>query len=213
MGALGRLNPANNQIRTYTIPAPSEPQPEPIMVASNNGQIWYTNLSGSVGRLDPAAASGTTSTVSPSSAPVTPVCASAGSGTAIDVSQRSGTLTWGAADYPLVQDQDGWTIYGLPQGAAPWGLAANSNNVWFNDQGSPGQRPQMLGWMEFAEEPTLTATPTDTPTITLTPTSTSTGTPGPSPTATDGPSPTPMATSRPPQDSDYWVMMPVVFKE
>ncbi len=191
-GALRRLNPQSNQLNTYTIPTLGGPSAQPVAVAISSGEIWYTNSNGSVGRLDPALASGGSKTISPSSLAGSSTCTNIGQGTAVSISRKSGKVTWNNADYSLAKDGNGWLIYDLPSGAVPWGLAVSGSSVWFNDQGTVALRAPQLGWMVISED--LAATATATPTGTLSPTPTATMTPSPSSTATGTLSPTPTST-------------------
>ena len=211
-GALRRLDPQSNQLKTHAIPATDGRAANPVAVAINNDEIWYTNSSGSIGRIDPTLASGSSKNISPSTSTVSPACKNIGPGTAVAISKKSGKLTWNNAEYSLAKDSDGWLIYDLPAGAAPWGLAASGSNVWFNDQGTIDRRAPQLGWMVLTEDPAETATATPTPTVTATPSATSTGTLSPTPTGT--PSGTLTATpDAPPPTLDQALFLPVLVGE
>lgn len=199
LGELGRINADNNQLRRYVIPAKEDEFPEPIMLSFESGLVWYTDLVGSVGSLNPATASGKTSTIAPSTTSVSPSCSSAGNGENVDISKKNGTINWKNTTYPLIHDKNGWMIYDLPEGAAPWGIIAHGASVWFNDQGDPGTRAQFLSWMKFGEDPP--------PTNTVEPSPTATDGPSPTPTATatEGPSPTPTSTP------EFWNNLPAIF--
>ncbi len=192
--ALGRLNPQSNRVTIFSVP-PSGPDPaSPIAVAANNSGTWYTDWRGQVGLLDPALAGGSSSIVSPAAESISATCTASGSGTAVPITQRSGSLAWNPADYTLAVDNKGWKIYDLPAGALPWGIAASGDDVWFADQGQAGERAQYLGWMNLPQDPGASATPTSshTPTASGTPAATPTGTL--TATSTPGSTSTPTAT-------------------
>jgi len=163
--ALERLVRKSNQKLTGVLSTTVEETALPETVAIKNGYVWYTDMSGKVGRLDPALASGSSATISPSTATGTLTCSTI-TGTPIDVSERKGTMTWTDVNYPIDQNSDGWLIFDLPIGAAPWGLAVGDNIVWFDDQGIPDVRAQTLGWM--MEGPALTTNLTGTGSGTVT---------------------------------------------
>ena len=147
LGALGRIDTQGNQVTYFAVPPTDEVIAEPVGIAIDGGEIWYTNYSGSFGLLDPTSAEGDTSLLLPANSLGSPDCSILGNGTAVDISEKSGSLTWENAAYNRVVNEGGWQIYDLPEGAAPWGIAVNSGNVWFNDQGTADLREPKLGWM------------------------------------------------------------------
>ena len=54
-----------------------------------------------------------------------------------EISVRSGVLTWSGSAASPVWDEDGWLIYQLPEGGAPYGVAASQKLLWTTD---PGQQ-------------------------------------------------------------------------
>ena len=58
-----------------------------------------------------------------------------GAGTSIAVTTRSGTLAFADLSPTLLVDAGGWTVYGLPAGSKPWGIAEAASNVWIADRG------------------------------------------------------------------------------
>jgi streptogramin lyase len=131
-GLLARLDPNADTLDTFDPPAGAEP----YMVALSENALWYgEQQTGSIGRLWPGQATATTVSVNQSSAPVSVSCESVEAAATATVSTRSGTLAWAAKDYPLLADGEGWRIYGLPDGALPWGLAVDEEHIWYVDNG------------------------------------------------------------------------------
>jgi len=131
--ALASLNPDNNQVTTYSL----SPGTLPEMLIFVDGRVWYTTISGSVGALNPALASGTTATAATGSLTTTSAsCRSIGTGATTAASSAQGTLAWGASsELAPVVDADGWTIYQLPDGADLYGIAQSSGSLWVADSG------------------------------------------------------------------------------
>jgi streptogramin lyase len=130
---LARLEPEEGRLTTYALPWGSLPQ----MVAVSGGRIWYTeDWEGSVGRLDPALASGDSKTVISDTTTLTPVCSQISLDTTGVLTTSSGSAAWASAVYTSVVDADGWSIHELPsEDAYPWGIAASRGEVWMVDYG------------------------------------------------------------------------------
>ena len=72
--------------------------------------------------MAPSIALSQSETVAPGTATITPTCSSLGGGTLSRVNTRGNLATdWVPAIYSTTVDQDGWTLYQLPDGAVPWG--------------------------------------------------------------------------------------------
>jgi streptogramin lyase len=129
---LARLEPGSDRLTAYTLPAGTTPE----MIALSGGKVWYTeSMSGTVGVLDPTSASGATSALVRTTTPVTPVCTNLGAGTSANVTISTRTIEWTPAVYTRTVNSGGWTVYELPTGALPWGIAAGNGDVWVVDQG------------------------------------------------------------------------------
>jgi streptogramin lyase len=168
---LGRLEPSTNQLKRYTPPAGTMP----AMIALISGRLWYTEqgtstVSGTVGVLDPAVAAGQTASVATGSGDLSPSCTTLGAGTSTAVTTRNGTLAFTDLSPTLLADAGGWTVYGLPAGSSPWGIAEAAGSRWIAD----GGRQKLL---RVTDSTGSTATPTATATATATGTSTPTSTP------------------------------------
>lgn len=131
---LSRLDPANNQRTRYALPDGAGSAVE--MVELRDGRVWYTeSVSGTVGALDPVAANGITSTLATSSGTATATCRTLQAAATAPATALTGTLSWASASLPLIVDAEGWTVYQLPAGASPYGIAASSGSLWVTDQG------------------------------------------------------------------------------
>jgi streptogramin lyase len=128
--ALASLDPGNDQITTYSLPLGSYPE----MLVVDDVRAWYTTVSGSVGELDPALASGTVATAATGSLTASASCRSVGTGTTTTASTAQDTLAWGTpTESAPVLDGDGWTIYQLS--ANLYGIARSSGSLWVADSG------------------------------------------------------------------------------
>jgi streptogramin lyase len=131
LGLLAQLQPDISQVTAYTLPVGSTPQ----MIAVSQGRVWYTeDTSGTLGVLDPTTATGTSAIVMTTTATVTPDCSIRGPGTSTADGIRTGSLAWTTGSYTLAVESDGWTVYRLPAGASPWGLAVVDEDVFVVDQ-------------------------------------------------------------------------------
>ncbi len=94
LGALAKLEPGSGRLTTFAIPLTGGSAAKPEAAAVSDGAIWYSDQNGRIGLLDPSLASGEFVLVSPTTRTLAADCSAAGSGTAINVSERSGTLNW-----------------------------------------------------------------------------------------------------------------------
>jgi streptogramin lyase len=180
--ALLRLAPGSGQLTTYALPSGSSPQ----MVTLIDGKVWYTESgSGTLGALDPAVAMGSTAAASSDTFSAAPACQTLGAGTTTQASATSGAFSWSSGSWEEIVASGGWTVYQLPSGGIPHGIAGYAGKPWVVDRGR--RIIARAGGAPATETPT--ATPTRTPTATNTPTPTQT--PTQTPTATQTPSPTP----------------------
>jgi streptogramin lyase len=139
-GTLDRFWPGTNELDTFDLPTGFIPE----MIAIEGRNVWYTELwDPAIGRLDPATATYSTTSLSP--APPTPAsvtCNQVAPSQTGTVSISNGTLAWVDQAYSMSVDSGGWSVYGLPEPdvAYPWGVAIDENHVYFIDSGR-----QMLG--------------------------------------------------------------------
>jgi streptogramin lyase len=154
LGALGRLDPVSGELTRFTPPAGTAP----AMVALVADRLWYTETApGAVGILDPAAAAGQTAAAATGSVAVSPSCTTFGPGASTAVTVRTGTLEFAGLSPSLLADASGWTVYALPSGSRPWGIAETAGSVWVAD----GGRQKLLRINAVTEpDPTPTATAT-----------------------------------------------------
>ena len=111
---------------------------EPWSVAVQDGMVWYTDQIGKIGRLDPAAAEEPVSTqVNPQlHGPFTTTCSTLSTAlTPGGYFFTSSNLQFTAFNPALVptSPQVGWTIYTMPGGSIPFGMAAASGAVFATD--------------------------------------------------------------------------------
>lgn len=130
LGELARLEPGANRLITYT----QSVVVHPVMISLAGEQVWYTDQSQSVGMLDPHLDPGTVITVPLNSEPAVPACTPQIPPTTNTVTVTIGQVTWSAATYTTLLDQNGWQVFQLPAGSSPWGIAAE-DSVWIVDTG------------------------------------------------------------------------------
>lgn len=120
LAQIGRLDPSTHGLRIYTLPAGTKP----YALAAAGGKIWYTeqNLA-STGKLNPGTAAYTSSQLTPTSNTVAPSCSPLGPPTSGTAGIRTGTQAWAPATYPSLVNTGGWSIYQMPAGAKPYGIA------------------------------------------------------------------------------------------
>jgi streptogramin lyase len=130
-GYVGRLNPTAGSIITFTPPVSGTPH----MLELVGDKVWYTQQSpGRLAKLDPAAASGITATVTVSSSTAISACSQLLPQAPVAITPGSGQASWTGQQYQTVVDQSGWSIYSMPDGSVPWGIAA-TDKIWVVDQG------------------------------------------------------------------------------
>jgi streptogramin lyase len=134
---LARLSPATDQLAVYELPAGAFPQ----MITFNQDLIWYTGIGSlnpsypaSLGYLDPLIAAPIDPPFIPTveNSTLTPDCVSIAPSGSGSLTTTSGNLAWSPASYSPIQQANGWWIYQLPTGSAPYGIASTSS-VWFVD--------------------------------------------------------------------------------
>ncbi len=131
LGRLGRLSPNTNEAVTYGLTAGAQP----LAAVPGIEVIWYTDLNGYIGFVDPALASGSTTTLSFSTSTVSPSCLTVSS------SSQSLTKTTGTFSFPVVtwarltSTPAGVTVYAPPgTSPVPYGMAFSDGRVWTVDQ-------------------------------------------------------------------------------
>jgi streptogramin lyase len=132
LDAMARLEPVSDLMTIFPLPVGSQPE----ILTFRNGKIWYTEaFSGAVGIMDPAVAAGTHYTPTRVMADLAPVCDTLGTGTTEAVGTLTGTLSWISGTIMPAYEAAGWTVYELPPGADPYGIADSGDYVWVGDQG------------------------------------------------------------------------------
>lgn len=132
--ALARLDPgsepgAGDPLAVYSLPGGGSL----LMVALLEGEVWYTAQSpAGIGRLDPQVAVHTDLTLQRTESVLPGGCAPLAAADSGELTITNIDISWDALSYPVVVDQPGWQVYGMPEGAAPWGIAAGSD-IWFVD--------------------------------------------------------------------------------
>ena len=135
LDALARLAPTTGEMTRFDLPVEAGTNPQ--MVEIRGDKVWFTGGSaGTVGLLDSRLAQGQTSTMASGSGSWSRTCAELGDGTTAPlVATEAGSLAWTAGSLAPTYEADGWTVYRLPSGAEPYGLASVSDYLWVTDPG------------------------------------------------------------------------------
>jgi streptogramin lyase len=134
---LGRLDPAQESFTAFDLPAHFDPQ----MLSIAGSQVWLSfqdpdSPAGGVGRLDPAAASGTVhdaARIIPNRI-IVPVCTTISPSAETTLTPSTHQADWSAQNYPVTYSQGGWLAFQLPENGSPFGIVADAE-VWLVDQG------------------------------------------------------------------------------
>jgi streptogramin lyase len=110
-GELVHLEPVGSLATAHALPAGTVP----VMIALDSGKVWSTSsINGTVGMLEPAVATGTSSDEAITTAPVTPDCRNLGAGIASAVIARTCTLAWSSSMHTRTVSGSGLAVYQLP---------------------------------------------------------------------------------------------------
>lgn len=146
-GDILSFDPDTHSLTVYALPAGEMPR----NLTLRSGKIWYTNATGSFGRLDPSIVPGVSSVLigNEINSGTDPVCVNLGEPT-IDTAGREpdGTFDWGEVTSSITEPFTGLQSYSLPTDSEPFGIMDSSGFIWITD---PGR--QKLIRMEITEEP------------------------------------------------------------
>ena len=105
-------------------------------ISLHGGEVWYTDENGVVGRLDPDAAAGTSSTLTETSyGTITPECETLSDPSSATLSPASGTFSWTDGTVSMSEIKTGLKEYALPSAAVPWGIAGVGDFILVSDNG------------------------------------------------------------------------------
>ena len=135
-GTLGRLEPNANRLTLFLPPAGDLPQKVEYFM----GRVWFTGqnateVTGTLGYLDPATALGTTPiVVTPTTAVLAPVCADAGAGLTFTTTITPGVSAFSPLPLTTTVDAQG-IAYHLPISSQPASLVRLGSDLWSTDEG------------------------------------------------------------------------------
>lgn len=150
LGNISELDPGTDTMTVYDLPEGSQPW----MLAVNGGEIWYSEypeitgtmgVTGTLGKLDPSQASGTTTQLTSGVTSLTQVCGRIDpieSDITVSVFQLS--LTWAPASAEPLVEGNGLTVYQLPASSHPYGITVSNGFVWVTDKGDPNNANPVL---------------------------------------------------------------------
>ena len=137
------------EVRTvYDLPDDQHPR----HLSLREGKIWYTNVNGTFGRLDPSEVAGVASPLEhvEIKSSIDPVCVNLGTGETLTVDQDPTPVAWADITSTRTEIETGILSYSLPEGAEPFGIASTLTDIWVSD---PGLDRQKLIRMPIDEEP------------------------------------------------------------
>jgi streptogramin lyase len=109
----------------------------PHMLSVDGAKVWYTEEAArSVGILDPGVAPGSASTISKSTSAIAePYCEPLPAAATSAPTIATGTLSWTGSNWTVLRDSGGWTVFQMPAGIKPFGIALATDRTWVADQG------------------------------------------------------------------------------
>ena len=135
-GTIGRLETSTNRLTFFTPPGGDLPQKLDYFM----GRVWFTGqnateVTGTIGYLDPATAVGTTPVVvTPTTAVLAPDCAPAGTGLTFTTSVSTGVSVFSALPLTTTIDAQG-IAYQMPISSQPASLVRLGADLWSTDEG------------------------------------------------------------------------------
>ena len=131
---VGRLETGANRLTYFNTPDGFTMQSLDFFL----GKVWYTSqteVSGTIGYLDPATATGTPpQVVTPSTALLSPACADAGAGLTFTAGIRTGVSAFSGLPLTATVNTQGIS-YGTPISSQPSDLVRLGSILWLPDQG------------------------------------------------------------------------------
>jgi len=145
-GDIISFDPMTGVRTVYDLPADQHPR----HLSLRGGKIWYTNVNGTFGRLDPAEKVGVTSTLNPViiKSSIDPICANLGAGETFPASLDAPVIDWADITSTRTDIDASILSYSLPEDAVPFGIAITQADVWLSDAGR-----QKLIRMPIEDEP------------------------------------------------------------
>jgi len=131
--AVVRFNPATGAMTIFTLPAGTHPR----NLSLRGGKVWFSDKTGKFGWLDPSTAYGTTTILSGQvlAEDMDPDCVLLGEPETDEVQPLTDTFSWSPFTSEITNPMDGVTVYSLPAGAEPFGIASTADFVWVSDRG------------------------------------------------------------------------------
>ncbi len=116
---------------SYSLPSGSHPR----NLIIDDGIIWFSDVVGGFGKLDPGIAVGEIESISKINAGViTPTCSTL-SFSSYSSPPVTGAFDWGKQESALTSPQVGLDFYSLPTGSESYGVGVANNSVWVSDRG------------------------------------------------------------------------------
>jgi len=133
-GKIASFDPDSLTMTAYNLPDGEQPRNLDLRA----GKVWYTNATGSFGRLDPTLAASTSSKLIEQviKTTITPACIFLGDPVTSESGREpDGTFTWTDVNSSKVDSLTGIQSYSLPEGSAPFGILGTMEYIWITDPG------------------------------------------------------------------------------
>lgn len=130
-GDLVRFDPATSSLKTFDLPLGERAK----NLTLEGDVVWYTNHNGSYGRLDPAKAAGTPTTLTGQviAESITPVCVEMDPPYTDTAAKETGTFSWEEITSTITKPLPGVQVFSLPTDAEPFGIATGGDYIWVSD--------------------------------------------------------------------------------
>lgn len=132
-GDIVSFDPDTLIMTVYDLPNDQHPK----NLSLDDGQVWYTDTTGSFNRLNPLEVSGVTTILEEDLIDFTivPDCALLGDPATDEADFGNGTFSWTDVESTVTEPVSGYLSFSLPDGAEPFGIANASSYIWITDPG------------------------------------------------------------------------------
>ena len=130
LGAINRLEADLDLLTTFDLPITSNP----AMLDASTSEIRFSDdLTGTIGSLSIASATGITTTLTSSLQPVAPTCNPIEPLSTTPVTLTTGVMAFTPASYASLVDSAGWKIWQVPDNGVPYGVRVSGKSTWVVD--------------------------------------------------------------------------------
>lgn len=145
-GIIYKFNPVTKVFSAYSVPIENTAT---MGVTLLNGKVWFANLSGLIGEMDPLAAtpyySEEIAEADHETLGLNANCTSVATTESLDPPlTQQGTLSFTDQSYPVDSSHTGWTLYQVPDAYTHWGINNAQNFVVVSGRNQTGSVPYLV---------------------------------------------------------------------